>query len=53
MQDEFHGLKALILKENEYAFYTHCFAHQLKLALVNTTKNHVKKLSVFFLLLQM
>ncbi|XP_077239725.1 uncharacterized protein LOC143880628 [Tasmannia lanceolata] len=33
MQGEFNGLKALILKENEYAYYVHCFAHQLQLAL--------------------
>ncbi|KAL5541500.1 hypothetical protein UlMin_009210 [Ulmus minor] len=29
MQGEFNGLKALILKENSFAFYIHCFAHQL------------------------
>ncbi|XP_072062108.1 uncharacterized protein [Arachis hypogaea] len=29
MQGEFNGLKALMLKENSYAFYVHCFAHQL------------------------
>ncbi|QHO43849.1 Zinc finger MYM-type protein [Arachis hypogaea] len=27
MQGEFNGLKTLILKENSYAFYVHCFAH--------------------------
>ncbi|KAL4018303.1 hypothetical protein IC575_021894 [Cucumis melo] len=42
MQSEFHGLKSLILKENECASYIHCFAHQLQLALVNTAKNHVE-----------
>ncbi|XP_025669851.1 uncharacterized protein [Arachis hypogaea] len=30
MQGEFNGLKTLILKENSYAFYVHCFAHQLQ-----------------------
>ena len=34
MQGEFNGLKTLILKENPYAFYIHCFAHQIQLALV-------------------
>ena len=29
MQGEFNGLKTLIMKENECAFYVHCFAHQL------------------------
>ena len=52
MQGEFHGLKALILKENECAFYIHCFAHQLQLALVNTAKDHVEIAGLFFFLLQ-
>ncbi|XP_024630704.1 zinc finger MYM-type protein 1-like [Medicago truncatula] len=34
MRGEFNGLKSLILKENKFAFYVHCFAHQLQLALV-------------------
>lgn len=29
MQGEFRGLKSLILRENESAYYVHCFAHQL------------------------
>ena len=29
MQGEFNGLKTIILRENEYAYYIHCFAHQL------------------------
>ncbi|XP_077222083.1 uncharacterized protein LOC143855919 [Tasmannia lanceolata] len=40
MRGEFNGLKALILKENPYAFYIHCFAHQLQLALVTTAKHN-------------
>ncbi|XP_020684073.1 zinc finger MYM-type protein 1-like [Dendrobium catenatum] len=40
MRGEFHGLKALILKDNPQAFYVHCFAHQLQLCLVAVTKNH-------------
>ena len=42
MQGEFNGLKTLILKENECAFYVHCFAHQLQLALVAVAKNHIQ-----------
>ena len=38
MQGEFNGLKTLILKENPCAFYIHCFAHQLQLALVAVAK---------------
>ncbi|XP_020237275.2 zinc finger MYM-type protein 1 [Cajanus cajan] len=41
MQGEFNGLKSLILKENCSAFYIHCFAHQLQLALVTVAKKHV------------
>ncbi|XP_028061118.1 zinc finger MYM-type protein 1-like [Camellia sinensis] len=40
MQSEFNGLKTLILKENPYAYYVHCFAHQLQLALVAVPNNH-------------
>ncbi|GMP47764.1 hypothetical protein CsSME_00015351 [Camellia sinensis var. sinensis] len=40
MQGEFNGLKTLILKENPCAYYVHCFAHQLQLALVAVAKNH-------------
>ena len=27
MQGEFNGLKALILRDNPYAFYVYCFTH--------------------------
>ncbi|XP_031258809.1 zinc finger MYM-type protein 1-like [Pistacia vera] len=40
MQGEFNGLKTLVLKENRCAYYIHCFAHQLQLALVALAKNH-------------
>src|SRR5262249_23621170 len=40
MQGEFNGLKSLILRENESAYYVHCFAHQLQLTLVTVAKNH-------------
>ncbi|XP_038701805.1 uncharacterized protein LOC119998524 [Tripterygium wilfordii] len=35
-----NGLKTLILRENECAYYIHCFAHQLQLALVGVVKKH-------------
>ncbi|XP_047947406.1 zinc finger MYM-type protein 1-like [Salvia hispanica] len=38
MRGEFNGLKALILQENSSAYYVHCFAHQLQLALVAVAK---------------
>jgi len=31
MRGEFGGLQKKILDENPYAFYVHCFAHQLQL----------------------
>ena len=40
MRGEFNGLKSLIIKEYESAFYVHCFAHQLQLTLVSVAKNH-------------
>ena len=47
MQGEFNGLKTLILKENECAFYVHCFAHQLLLALEVVAKNHIQIVFLF------
>ncbi|XP_062100138.1 uncharacterized protein LOC133806020 [Humulus lupulus] len=41
MKGEFSGLKTLILNENPSAFYVHCFAHQLQLALVAVAKKHI------------
>ena len=41
MQSEYNGLKSLILKENEYAYYIHCFANQLQLALMGLAKNRI------------
>ncbi|KAH7658156.1 Ribonuclease H-like protein [Dioscorea alata] len=44
MRDEFNGLKALILRENPYARYIHCFAHQLQLVIVVVAKdNRIRK----------
>ncbi|PIA29080.1 hypothetical protein AQUCO_06300039v1 [Aquilegia coerulea] len=34
MRGQFGGLKTLIMNANESAYYVHCFAHQLQLALV-------------------
>ncbi|XP_042404912.1 zinc finger MYM-type protein 1-like [Zingiber officinale] len=34
MFGEFNGLKSLIMKENPYTLYVHCFAHQLQLVVV-------------------
>ncbi|KAL7001672.1 hypothetical protein U1Q18_052392 [Sarracenia purpurea var. burkii] len=48
MQEEFNGLKTLILKENESAYYVHCFAHQLQSALVAVAKNHIHIANLFF-----
>jgi hypothetical protein len=38
MRGEFHGLQRRILDENPYAFYIHCFAHQLQLVVVSVAK---------------
>ncbi|GJZ91824.1 zinc finger MYM-type protein 1-like protein [Tanacetum coccineum] len=40
MRGEFNGLEALILKENESAYYVNCFAHQPQLMVVAVAKNH-------------
>ena len=34
MRCEFNGVQKLIRDENPYAFYVHCFAHQLQLVVV-------------------
>ncbi|XP_057786232.1 uncharacterized protein LOC131003703 [Salvia miltiorrhiza] len=39
MRGEFNGLKALILEENPYAMYIHCFSHQLQLIVVDVAKS--------------
>jgi hypothetical protein len=38
MRGEFHGLQRRVLDENPYAFYIHCFAHQLQLVVVAVAK---------------
>ena len=47
MNEEFKGLKILILRENESAYYIHCFAHQLQLPLVAMAKKN-SDISWFF-----
>ncbi|XP_061368801.1 uncharacterized protein LOC133311724 [Gastrolobium bilobum] len=47
MSGQFSGLKSLILVENNSAYYVHCFAHQLQLALVACAKK-VYALTHFF-----
>ncbi|XP_071740054.1 uncharacterized protein [Rutidosis leptorrhynchoides] len=42
MRGEWNGLQAFILKECPYAYYIHCFAHQLQLALVAASKEVVE-----------
>ena len=38
MRGEWNGLQALILNDCPYAYYIHCFAHRLQLALVRASK---------------
>jgi len=47
MRGEFHGLRALIMRENSAAYYIHCFAHQLQLVIVAVAKKN-DDISVFF-----
>ena len=37
MRGMWNGLQALILNDCLYAYYIHCFAHRLQLALVKTS----------------
>ncbi|CAN1336692.1 Zinc finger MYM-type protein 1 [Linum perenne] len=47
MKGELNGLKTLILEESPSAYYIHCFAHRLQLALVVVAQNH-DDVNVFF-----
>jgi hypothetical protein len=38
MRGEWNGLQALFLRECPYAYYVHCFAHKLQLALVAASR---------------
>ncbi|KAG7988370.1 hypothetical protein I3843_03G184700 [Carya illinoinensis] len=41
MRGEWNGLQALFLKDCPYAYYVHCFAHRLQLALVASSREVV------------
>ncbi|KAI5682688.1 hypothetical protein M9H77_03916 [Catharanthus roseus] len=45
MRGKLNGLKQKILDENKYAYYIHCFAHQLQLVLVATSKKNAHVLT--------
>ncbi|CAN6692895.1 unnamed protein product [Malus baccata var. baccata] len=47
MKGELNGLKAKILNKYPQAFYVHCFAHQLQLALVAVAKG-IEGVTIFF-----
>lgn len=47
MRGEWNGLQSLFLKECPYAYYVHCMAHRLQLALV-TASREVKHVHQFF-----
>ncbi|XP_024634615.1 zinc finger MYM-type protein 1-like [Medicago truncatula] len=47
MRGEWNGLQALFMKDRPYAYYIHCFAHILQLALV-TASREVKPIHKFF-----
>ena len=51
MRGKFGGLRTLIQNENPFAYYVHCFAHQLQLqlALVACAKAH-KGVGGFYIL---
>ena len=40
MRGEFNGLQSLIMRENNTAYYVHCFAHQLQLVVVAVVRKH-------------
>ena len=50
MCGEWNGLQAKFLSDCPYAYYAHCFAHQLQLALVAASKE-VPEVSNFFIIL--
>ncbi|KAL9686244.1 hypothetical protein QQ045_023700 [Rhodiola kirilowii] len=50
MRGQFHGLKTLFLHACPYAYYVHCFAHRLQLAL-NACAKDVPDMQLFFQML--
>ncbi|KAL1332584.1 hypothetical protein AAHE18_11G038000 [Arachis hypogaea] len=51
MRDEWNGLQALFLKDSPQAYYVHCFAHRLQLALVAASRE-VLQIYEFFIQLK-
>jgi hypothetical protein len=47
MRGEWNGLQALFLKDSPYAYYVHCLAHRLQLALVSASRE-AKPVHQFF-----
>lgn len=47
MREEFDELKSLILKENPFAYYIHCFANQFQLVVVSVARS-INVVSEFF-----
>lgn len=47
MRGIWNGLQSLFLKDFPYAYYVHCFAHRLQLALV-TASREIKPINKFF-----
>ncbi|PNX86613.1 repressor of the inhibitor of the protein kinase-like protein, partial [Trifolium pratense] len=47
MRGEWNGLQALFMKDCPYAYYVHCFAHRLQLALV-TASREITPVNEFF-----
>lgn len=47
MKGEFNELQALFLKDCLYAYYVHCYAHRLQLALVAAAKDVVRVSQLF------
>ncbi|XP_050369068.1 uncharacterized protein LOC126787190 [Argentina anserina] len=50
MRGQFYGLKTLFLHDCPYAYYVHCFAHRLQLAL-NACARDVPDMQLFFQML--
>ncbi|KAK9676664.1 hypothetical protein RND81_11G092200 [Saponaria officinalis] len=48
MRGEWSGLQALFLNECSYAYYVHCFAHRLQLALVAASREVISVYQFFF-----
>ncbi|XP_074282867.1 uncharacterized protein LOC141607415 [Silene latifolia] len=47
MRGEWSGLQALFLKECPYAYYVHCFAHRLQLALIAASRDVISVYQFF------